>query len=140
MKNGRRISLGILALIFFTGPLLAGEPPAPRPPIGPRVNEMFPPGGLTLSPNPLGSDTVRIQNVGDQQLFLSYWDAVSTWKTLSIDAGRSTDIVCAKCAGTININYHDGKAQRAVKTQTGSVYLLGWSDQQGAWILTTSSR
>jgi hypothetical protein len=134
----RCIPLGILALIFSTNWSLAGEPPAPRPSIGPRVNEMFPPAGAALSPKSVGSNAVRIQNVGDRQLFLSYWDAA--WKSVSIDAGTSTDIVCAKCAGTININYHDGRVQRAVTTQTGSVYLLGWSDEQRAWVLTTSSR
>src|SRR5436853_3403041 len=134
-------SLMIVSLFALAVEAMAGEPPPPRPSIGPRVNEMFPPGDAPLAnPSPIGSDTVRIQNVGDRQLSLSYWDAVSAWKTVAIDAGRSAESLCSKCLGTISIDYHDGKVQRSVKTRSGNIYLLGWSDQQGAWVLTTSSR
>lgn len=139
MSSRAHISTAIFALVLTGSASLAGEPPPPRPPIGPKINEMLPPDSARVgTTSPVGSDTVRIQNVGDQQLFFSYWEpAASAWKSMGVNAGVSADIVCSQCAGTIRIAYHDGKAQRSIKTTTGSVYLLGWSNQQEAWVFTT---
>src|SRR6266481_1582236 len=98
-----RISAYLLLAMSLGTPAVAGDPPAPRTPIGPRVMEMLPPPSDSVpeSPPPLSADTVRIKNVGDQKLFFSYWDGQSAWQTVSIESNRSTDILCAKCGGTI---------------------------------------
>lgn len=139
MKSRACTSVAFLTLLLSASASLAGEPPPPRPSIGPRTNEMLPPPDAPFATtNPVGSDTVRIQNIGNQQLFVSYWDpTASAWKSMGVNSGLSAEIVCSACAGTISVAYHDGKTQRSVKTKTGSVYLLGWSEQQGAWVLTT---
>lgn len=139
MKSRTYIPAALLTLLLIGSASFAGEPPPPRPSIGPKINEMLPPGDVPLATtSPVGSDVVRIQNVGNQQLFFSYWEpAASAWKSMAVNGGLSVEIVCSACAGIISIAYHDGQTQRSIKTKTGSIYLLGWSDEQGAWVLTT---
>jgi hypothetical protein len=138
-----QVSGAVLAALVIAQAAIAGEPPAPRQPIGPTSRgqdlQMLPPQLPTKRElAPLSEDRIRIFNIGDQQLFISYWDGESAWRAASIDAGGSRDVVCSKCAGTITVAYHDGKANQSVKTAGGSTYLLGWSAQAGAWILTSS--
>lgn len=119
---------------------IAAEPPVPRQPIGPSMREMLPPAEV-YSPQAspvLPPDRIRILNNGDQQLFISYWDGETAWRPIGIASGRSTEIVCSKCAGTIPIAYHNGKEDRRVSAKGGSSYALGWSVQTGVWVLTSS--
>jgi hypothetical protein len=136
-------SSAILAALVVANVAIAAEPPAPRQPIGPnpRVQEMLPP--LARPPNlqplsPLAEDRIRIVNNGDQQLFISYWDGESAWRHISIESGRSTDVVCPKCTGAITVAYHNGREDKRVAAKGGSTYVLGWSAQGGVWVFTTS--
>lgn len=137
----RLIALSPLMLMFtFSCEGVAGEPPPPRTPIGPRASEMFPSNAsLGQISKSIANDSIRVQNVGDQRLFLSYWNGENSWESVSIGAGQSSDILCAKCAGTVVVAYHDGKTDRTVKAKAGNFYLLGWSEQTGAWVLTAST-
>jgi hypothetical protein len=135
-----QVSAALLVSLIFGNAAIAAEPPTPRQPIGPRVNEMLPPlssPGLQRTP-PLTEDRIRILNNGDQQLFISYWDGETAWRPIAIDSGRSTDIVCQKCRGAIPIAYHNGKEDMRISAKLGATYALGWSDQTGVWVFTSS--
>jgi hypothetical protein len=139
-----QVSSAVLVALVIADAAIAGEPSAPRQPIGPssRVPEMqMLPPHYSANPQPslLPEDRIRVVNIGDQQLFISYWDGESSWRATSIDAGGSRDVVCPKCAGTITVAYHNGKVNQSVKAKGGSTYVLGWSAQAGAWILTSSA-
>jgi hypothetical protein len=133
-----------VATLLFTAMAVAGEPPAPRPPIGPRaietapVLEMLPDprDPLAQKSQPLAEDRIRIVNIGNQNLFIAYWDGDSAWKQAAIDAGRATEVSCPKCAGTITVAFHNGRENKSLKVKGGGTYLLGWSAQAGAWVLT----
>jgi hypothetical protein len=121
------------------------EPPTPRQPIGPApMNEMLPPmmprrpGVGVPQQSPLPPDRIRVVNIGDQKLFISYWDGESAWKAVPIDAGASTEVACPKCAGTITVAYHNGKENKSIKAKGGDTYILGWSTQAGIWVFTSS--
>jgi hypothetical protein len=135
---GRTTSLAIwVALVFATA--AAGEPPTPRPPIGPQEPlTMLPlPGNALSDGSPLSRDSIRIRNVGDQPLFLAYWDG--QWRQISIGAGRVSDVACSKCEGTLTVAFHNGKQNETVKVRGGRAYLLGWSAEAGTWVLTPAS-
>jgi hypothetical protein len=129
------------ALVLIT-PALAEDSPAPRRPIGPqgRVMELQTPSHdmISVNPQPVPTDGIRIQNVGDQQLFISYWDAESSWKTVSIDPGRPTELLCRRCGGLFTVAFHDGKEPKQIKVPSGGTYILGWSEQGNVWVLTSS--
>lgn len=118
----------------------AEDRPAPRPPIGPPQSfEMLP-----LSNDPFSQkgtsipvDTIRILNSGDQKLNLSYWDGDSAWQPKALEAGIKTDITCAKCAGIVVVVYDDGTTTQRVRLKSGSAYVMGWSVQRRAWLLTS---
>jgi hypothetical protein len=135
---------GVLALLEIA---YAGDMPTPRAPVGPQSREMLPDrsdsqGGINTRGstanntliNTVPPDRVRIQNIGDQTLSLSNWDGQS-WRTSSIGAGQTLDIVCVPCGTTINIAFHDGREVRTVPSTTGTTYVLGWSQSAGAWNL-----
>lgn len=140
-----RRSLGWLAIIAMSGVSTltwAGEPPTPRASIGPTpiIREMIP-----AAANPLhqvlqstAADRIRIVSIADQQLFISYWDG-DAWRQEIVEAKKFKDISCPKCADTITIAFNDGKDTKSVKVRTGTTYLLGWSEQAGAWVLTSST-
>jgi len=134
-------ALAISLLLISLSPAAAEDSPAPRRPVGPqgRVMELqTPQETLPMPAQPPSNDSIRIQNVGDQRLALSYWDGESAWRPLSIEAGKTADLSCQKCAGQITVAFHNGKAMKQVKVQSGRVYLLGWSDTGGVWELTSS--
>lgn len=138
----RRIASGaVLATLVAANAAIAGDPAVPRTPIGPRVQELRPPPQFPLSEGsqPLPEDRIRISNVGNQMLYIAYWDGDSAWKQAAIDAGRSMEVSCPKCAGTITVAFHDGKENKSVKTKGGGTYYLGWSAQAGAWVLSSSA-
>lgn len=123
---------------------IAEESPTPRPPIGPKTMELRgmlpdPRDPFSQKPQSVSENGIRVVNVGDQQLFIAYWDGDSAWQQRMIDAGRSTEILCVKCGGAITVRYHDGKQDRSVKAKTGGTYFLGWSAQAGAWVFTSSA-
>jgi hypothetical protein len=133
-------SVALLVGLTFGNIAIAAEPPTPRQPIGPRVNEMLPPPsdpGLRRTP-PLPEDRIVILNNGDQQLFISYWDGETAWRPIAIDSGRSSEIVCPKCRDAIPIAYHNGKEDRRVSARLGATYALTWSVQTGVWVFTSS--
>jgi hypothetical protein len=137
----RQASVALLVGLIFGNTAIAAEPPIPRQPIGPRVQEMLPPAAAQgLQPSPvLPEDRIRILNNGDQQLFISYWDGETAWRHIAIDSGRSTDVVCPKCRGAITIAYHNGKEDKRVSAKGGATYVLGWSAQTGVWVFTSSA-
>jgi hypothetical protein len=132
----------LLAVLVLVDAAIAGEAPTPRQPIGPNpptILEMLPRQSRDFGsqfPTPVPPDRIRIVNIGDQQLFVSYWDGDSTWQPVSIDSGRWTDVVCPKCAGTIRVAYHNGRKNESVNAMRGATYVLSWSAQAGVWIFT----
>jgi hypothetical protein len=134
--------LTLLIAIALTTPILAEDSPAPRTPIGPqgRTTEMRTPSHelIPTTPQPLPNTIIRIQNVGDQRLFMSYWDPESSWRTVSVDAGQTSDLSCQKCGGQFTVAFHNGKSLRQIIVPSGNTYLLGWSDVSGVWELTSS--
>jgi hypothetical protein len=133
----------LTATVAFIGPASAEDSPTPRRPIGPqgRTMELQTPSqeNIPVSPQPVPADSIRIQNVGDQQLFISYWDPDSSWRTISVDAGRPVEVSCRKCAGQFTVAFHNGKEPKQTKLAAGGSYVLGWSEQGGVWILTPSA-
>jgi hypothetical protein len=140
-----RFSIAFPAALILANAAVAGEQPIPRSPIGPNpiVQEMLPPAAdlrlPTLQPSPLPEDRIRVQNIGNQHLFIAYWDGQSAWRDVSVESGRTTDVVCPKCSGTIAVTYHNGREKKSVTAKGGSTYILGWSPQAGVWIFTSSA-
>jgi hypothetical protein len=135
-------SLGLLAALVFATAVAAGEPPTPRPPIGPRASAMVPHflDPLAERSPSLPADRIRILNIGDRQLFVAYWDGDSAWKPTAIDAGRSTDISCPRCAGMITVAFHNGRENKQIRAKGGEIYVLSWSVPLGSWVLAASAR
>jgi len=129
-----------LIALMSASAAFAGDPPTPRQPIGPNLPktlEMLPPFSAAAgSQSRLPGDRIRIFNIGDQRLFLAYWDGDSAWQQLSVDSGQSRDVVCSKCADAITVAYHNGKENTRVKATGGVTYVLSWSAQAGVWTLT----
>jgi hypothetical protein len=138
-----RLSIAFLAALVPAAPAIAGEQPTPRNPIGPNpiVQEMLPPAAEVRLPaaqlSPFAEDRIRVHNIGNQHLSISYWDGQSAWRHVSIDSGRSTDVVCPKCSGTIAVAYHNGRENKSVTAKGGSTYVLSWSSQAGVWVFTS---
>jgi hypothetical protein len=133
-------SVALFVGLIFGNTAIAAEPPVPRQPIGPRLNEMLPPPSSPALQRPpvLPEDRIVILNNGDQQLFISYWDGEAAWRPIAIDSGRSMEVVCPKCPGAIPIAYHNGKEDRRVSAKLGATYALSWSVQTGVWVFTSS--
>lgn len=137
----------VLVSLAYVPIVAAGDPPLPRTPIGPPSLEMLPDARNPLENSqrqlpqmqPLGADSIRIKNVGNQQLFIAYRDGDSDWRNLAIGAGLTADVSCPKCAGLITIAFHNGKENTSVRIKGGSIYLLGWSAPAQAWVLTPSA-
>jgi len=123
----------IFAIFGVISTARAGEPPPPRPPIGPSA--MRPPRE-GLDSRPIGPNQVRIINISDQQLFIAYSDGTSSWKNVIISSGLAADIQCLQCGDEVTVAFHNGKENVSVKVKKGSAYSLGWSSQQSAWVLT----
>jgi hypothetical protein len=124
-------------------PALSQEPtPTPRPPIGPKTLDsgaMIPPGAdlqYSRTPPIVPSDRARIQNIGDQTLYVSYWDGDSVWKTMAISPKQSADVICIRCGASITLAFHNGVDNRVVPIKTGGNYMLFWSTQVGLWDIT----
>ena len=132
----------LAVVLVFVNSALAEDSPAPRRPVGPqgRIMELQTPAHdlIPISPQLVPTDGIRIQNVGDQQLFISYWDAEASWKTVSIDPGRPTELLCRKCGGQFTVAFHNGKEPKQIKVPSGNTYILGWSEQGSVWVLTSS--
>ena len=144
-----RIAGLVVTALLLSHSANSGELPTPRSPVGPPTMELLPPDGTlggrenTTSRGNLGTrssaitvlqDRVQIQNIGNQTLFLYYWDG-SDWQSVSVGSGQITDVICAHCGTTINIAFHNGKENRALQAQTGGSYYLFWSPQAGVWDL-----
>jgi hypothetical protein len=120
----------------------AAKGATPRPPIGPQsmdVGSMLPPNeriNKDLETPP--KDRARIRNIGNQSLYVSYWDGNSSWQTISIGAGQSYEIACAQCGETITIAFHNGTATKQMPLKSGYAYLLFWSSKLGAWDISSS--
>jgi hypothetical protein len=111
----------------------------PRPPIGPQstdVGAMFPSDAINKALE--AKDRTRIRNMGNQNLYVSYWDGNTSWQTISVGAGQSSEIVCALCGDTITIAFHNGISTKELPIKSGYAYLLFWSSQKGAWDIGTS--
>jgi hypothetical protein len=140
-----RIAGSVVIALLLSHPANSGELPTPRPPVGPSTMELLPPAGTvednatrpgTLGANPSAitnsQDRVQIKNIGNQTLFLYYWDG-SDWRSVSVGSGQITDVICAPCGSTINFAFHNGKETRALQAHTGGSYYLFWSPQAGVW-------
>jgi hypothetical protein len=134
------------ALLIWANTVYAQEStsrgPAPRFPMGPHAidaSAMFPPN-LNLQAGFPPSDRIRIQNLGNQTLSLSYWDAESTWKPISVVPGQATDVICLRCGSTITIAFHNGNESKLVPITTGNLYVLSWSNSLKLWDLTAASK
>jgi hypothetical protein len=146
MLLSREMSIRLVTLIVLTGVIYAypavAQQPAPRAPIGP--NAMVPPPdnpfNQTPSLPPLSPNQIRLKNIGNQSLYLVYWDGESAWRNISISSGSAADVQCAKCGSTVTVAFNNGKEDKSVKINMGSTYLLGWSSQEAVWILTPSGQ
>jgi hypothetical protein len=98
----------------------------------PLANPLAPP------PPPVPSDHVRVFNRGNQRLHIAYKDGDTEWKNLDIDAGQPIDIACSSCTDGFVLAMHNGREPKEYKVSGGAIYFLGWSDQLGVWILTSS--
>jgi hypothetical protein len=136
MKN-RSISITALTSLILTTAAVAEGPPVPRQPVGPReVLEMLPPAANSMLP----VDKISVRNIGNRQLHIAYLDAAAGWQQQDIDAGQQVVLYCPNCAGSFKVAFHNGKEQKEVSVTGGEAYLLGWSEQIKAWVLTSSSR
>ena len=93
-------------------------------------------GPAKLAPAAIAKDRVRIHNLGNKTLALSYWDAISAWQTVLIPAGQDLDVICASCGATINLAFHNGKENKTIRASSGNLYALSWSGQTAEWELT----
>src|SRR5688500_1895099 len=125
----------------------AAQAPAARTPVGPpgRVMDMLPShttmaprGGQDTSAGAAGvaADRVRVQNVGNQALGLSYFDG-QAWQNITVGAGQTLDVPCARCGATIHLAYHNGREVKRVEAAAGNSYVLSWSSRDSAWELTS---
>ena len=131
----RVILVMALTLLSSTYAARGGDAPVPRQPLG----TMIPPPSMNpLAPPLVPSDRVRLLNKGNQRLHVAYRDGDAEWKQIDIDAGQPTDISCSNCTGAFTVAMHNGKEPKEYKVTGGALYLLGWSDQMGVWILTSS--
>src|SRR5260370_7553444 len=116
---------------------VADGPPVQRQPVGPReVLEMLPPPVNSILP----ADKITVRNIGNQQLHIAYSDGEAGWQQKDIDAGQQVVLSCPKCAGSFKVAFHNGKEQKEISVTGGEAYLLGWSEQAKACVLTSSSR
>jgi hypothetical protein len=148
MTLHRSVGLVVTALLLSHS-ANSGELPIQRSPAGPPAMELLPPNstlrerdntrsranlGTSPSATIILQDRVQFQNIGNQPLFLYYWDG-SDWQSVSVESGQITDVICARCGTTINIAFHNGKEKRTLQAQTGGTYYLFWSPQAGVWDL-----
>jgi hypothetical protein len=131
--NLRGPLVAIFTILSVISTVRAGEPPPPRPPIGPSA--MRPPRE-GLDSRPIAPNQIRIINISDQQLFIAYSDGASSWKNVTIGSGLAANIQCLQCGDEVSVAFHNGKENVSVKVKIGSAYSLGWSAQQSAWVLT----
>jgi hypothetical protein len=96
--------------------------------------EMLPPPGGAMLP----ADRISIRNIGNQQLHIAYSEEANNWQQLDIGAGQQLLLYCRKCSGSFRVAFHNGKEPKEVSVTGGESYLLGWSEQVKAWVLTTS--
>jgi hypothetical protein len=143
-----RIAGLVVVVLLLSHCANAGELPMPRSPVGPPSMELLPPdstvggrdntnhGNLAARSSAIAvlQDRVQIQNIGDQTLFLYYWDG-SSWHSVSVGSGQITEVICALCGTKINIAFHNGRENRALQAETGTSYVLFWSQQAGIWDL-----
>jgi hypothetical protein len=152
-----RKSAAVLPIVLALGNVaVAGEPPLPRPPIGPRTLEMRgsdreldmrplmvpqpePPRFSAPISLPVPDDRIRVFNIGNKQLHISYWDGQSAWQNVAVDAGQTTEVACSKCAGTVNVAFHNGKENVSAEAKVGNTYYLSWSGRTGTWIFSASA-
>lgn len=127
--------LSLIAAIVLLGSTTfarGGDAPVPRQPLGAMIP---PPQAATPLIPP---DRVRLLNRGNQKLHIAYRDGSTEWKPIVIEAGQPMDITCSNCAGAFTVAMHNGKEPKEYQVTGGAVYLLGWSEQLGVWVLTSS--
>jgi hypothetical protein len=132
------LSIVLGTVMISTGIAQIQESPKPRMPVGPaQSNSMLPPANEAIPRSiSVPRDRVRVQNVGNQTLTISYWDPEGSWRTLSVRSAISSDLVCEKCGTTITIAFNNGKTNKVVQARSGNTYILGWSRQLGVWDMT----
>jgi hypothetical protein len=129
----------LAAVIAFEAPALAGDPPKPRPPLGPtfEMNSMLPDASNPMhdcGPN-LATNRICIYNVGNQPLNITYWDGAK-WQSTEIRSQNFIEPICSNCSGLIRVAFHDGRAVQNVEVPSGKVYWLGWDANASIWRLT----
>jgi hypothetical protein len=86
------------------------------------------------------SDAVRILNIGNTKLTISYWDGTGNWHDIPISSAGYEDIRCAACKENINVVFNNGRAEKAARTAIGNAYQLYWSNDQQAWDIIAARR
>jgi hypothetical protein len=131
-----RIVLALLTVLAVTHTAMGEDRAVPRAPIGPSH-----PIAMELAPPSVSipGDTIRIDSWADQKLNIYYWDGAA-WQQVALGTEQTTDISCAKCAGTITVKYHDGTMVQQAVLKGASNYVMGWAPQKGAWMLTNPPR
>jgi len=128
-----------LMTLLFTASALAQS--TPRPPLGPgsfsfegmgrikQITEVAPFEDI-VPPN-----EVRIRNIGNVALTLSYWNAEDhgAWETLTVPSGAIRTLTCSRCASSVTVSFNNGKETKQLPIPLGSDYTLQWSYQQSVW-------
>ena len=140
MRRAAFIAFGSCCISFaLIGMAFGQEGIKPRDPLFPgwrNLEAMLPPS----NESPVDVDAVRIANLGNVTLSLSYWDAEGNWRTVSLASGQTTNVSCPKCGPTITVAYHNGKEGKTFSAEAGKSYVLNWSSDQKEWQFKLSPR
>jgi hypothetical protein len=123
-----------VVLLGSTNFAQGSEPPVPRQPLG----SMIPPQTPVAVVQAVPADRIRLLNRGNQKLNIAYRDGRADWRQIIVEPGQPLDLSCSNCTGAFTVAMHNGKEPKEYQVSGGAAYLLGWSDQLGVWVLTSS--
>lgn len=90
-------------------------------------------GGFRSIAEGTPKDGVRILNIGNTKLTISYWDGIGNWHDLAISPAGYEDLRCPACKENINVVFNTGRADKAARTVVGNAYQLYWSNERQSW-------
>jgi hypothetical protein len=132
-----------IGLSFMSAPVdIASGQSRPREPLSPGVSvEKWVMNPRFRIPDvPISADAIRIQNFGNVQLGLVYWDGEAEWREVRLDSGKSEVISCKRCGSKMTVQFHNGKDVKKEEIDLGGSYVLRWSEEKKEWELLAANR
>jgi len=139
----RALLFGAIGLSFMPAAVdIASGQSRPREPLSPgRYGEEWVMNPRSRIPDaPIPADAIRVQNFGNVQLGLVYWDGEAEWRDVKLDSGKSEVISCQKCGSKMTVQFHNGKEIKKEEIDLGRSYVLRWSEEKKEWELLAANR